>query len=98
MLNEKITIKLEVSSSSNQLFQLFNNFCENKKEAQSEVRTKHPERFFVSIGKHLSESIRLAGSASRRSEKYSSCFVLGAQLKAGETCLIILILIILKLF
>ena len=57
------------------MFQVFNNFCGNKKVPQSEVEPNTRNDFFVSIGKHLSESIPLAGSASRHFEKNPSRFL-----------------------
>ena len=59
-----------------QKFQAFNRFCGKRKPAQKEIEPNLLNNFFVNIGKHLSNSMPLVGSASQKIDRNLSRFVI----------------------
>ena len=68
--------KFEKCTSSKQMFQAFNRFCGKRKPAQKESEPNLLNDFFVNIGKHLSNSLPLVGSASQNLDRNISSFVI----------------------
>ena len=68
--------KIEKCTSSKQMFQAFNRFCGKRKQAQKEIEPNLLIDFVVNIGKHLSNSMPLVGSASQKLDRNISSFVI----------------------
>ena len=68
--------KIEKCTSSKQMFQAFILFCGKQKPAQKEIEPNLLKDFFVNVGKHLSNSMPFAGSASQKIDRNISSFVI----------------------
>ena len=68
--------KIEKCTSSKQMFQAFFLFCGKQKPAQKEIEPNLIKDFFVKIGKHLSNSLPLASSASQKLDRNISSFII----------------------